>query len=98
MALSERYPVIRDVVERVLATFVMTMLALATADGVDWTEWTDWGHWKTWAISALAAAFSLLKSLIATRVGRNPSASLDPAVKLQPTAVAPRGPHAPGID
>jgi hypothetical protein len=83
-----KYPVARDIAERVLVTFVVTLLGLATADGVNWTEWGSWNHWQTWAVSALTAAFSLLKGLIATRigkVGRNAtSASLDPAVKLAP--------------
>lgn len=85
MTLANRYPVARDIAERVVATFVVTMLGLATADGIDWQDWGDWGHWQAWATSALAAAFSLLKGVIAVRVGR-PSASLDPAVALAPVA------------
>ena len=84
MRLSERYPVARDIAERVAATFLVTLIAMATADGVDLTAWGDLANWKTWAVAAIAAAFSLLKSIIASRIGRNPSASLDPAVKLQP--------------
>jgi hypothetical protein len=93
--LFNRYPVARDIAERVLATFIMTLLALATADGVGWDDWADWGHWQTWAVSAIAACLSLLKGLVAARIGKNPSASLDPAVKLQPTTASQPTRHGP---
>lgn len=79
-----RFPIGRDILERVLATFGLTVLALATADGVDWTDWGSVDNWKTWGVAGIAAAFSLIKGLIATRVGGR-SASLDPAVKLAPS-------------
>lgn len=80
-----KLPVGADVVERVLATFFVTVFGLATADGIGWTEWADLGNWKTWATAGLAAAFSLVKSLIALRVGRK-SASLAPQVGLAPVS------------
>lgn len=88
-----RFPVGRDVAERVLSTFVLTVLTLASADGLDWTDWTDMGNWRAWAVAGLAAAFSLTKGLLASQVGkmrgRATSASLDPVVKLQPVTEVP---------
>lgn len=78
-----KLPVGADIVERVLATFVVTALGLATADGVGWAEWTDLSNWKTWATAGVAAAFTLVKSLVALKVGRR-SASLAPSVGLEP--------------
>lgn len=93
----DRFPVVRDIAERCLATFVMTLLALATADGVQWTDWTNLSNWRTWAISAVAAVFSLIKGLVASRVvggrGGGRSASLDPAVQLAPVTADEPGRH-----
>ena len=82
---TDRYPIARDIIERVGATFVLTLLSLATADGINWTDWGSMDNWRAWAIAALTAAFSLVKGIIATRFGRE-SASLDPAVGLQPVS------------
>lgn len=79
-----KLPIGKDVFERVAATFVVTVLGLATADGLDWADWTDLTNWKTWATAGLTAAFSLVKSLIALRIGGR-SASLAPSVELKPT-------------
>lgn len=89
-----RFPVLRDAVERVLATFVVSLLGLATADGVGWVDWANVSNWRVWGISGLVAAFTVLKTAIATRIakrnGQATSASFDPAVQLQPTGgVAP---------
>lgn len=82
-----RFPIGRDIVERVLATFVLTVLGLATADGIDWTDWGSLDNWQTWGVAGIVAVFTLVKGLIATKIGGR-SASLDPAVKLQPTDAA----------
>jgi hypothetical protein len=83
-----RFPVGRDIAERVLATFVMTVLGLATADGINWTDWGSLDNWQTWGVGGLTAGFSLLKGLIASRISKRQgrSASLDPGVKLQPVS------------
>lgn len=87
-----RFPVARDIVERVVATFAASVLGLATADGVGVQDVLNIGSWKLWAASGIVAAFTLLKTLIASRVGSGaPSASLDPAVKLQPEPVSDPG-------
>lgn len=79
-----RIPVARDVFERVAATFVVTVLGLLTADGVDLQSVLSFDNWKTWATAGIVAAFTLLKTVIAARLGGG--ASLDPAVKIEPTA------------
>lgn len=86
----ERFPVGRDAIERIGSTFVQALLALATADGIGWIDWANLSNWKAWGAAALAAAFSTVKVVIATQIakrrGSATSASLDPAVQLQPTA------------
>jgi uncharacterized protein (DUF983 family) len=76
-------PVAVDVAERVAATFVVTVLGLASADGLQWTDWTNMKNWQTWATAGLVSAFTLVKSLIALKVGGK-SASLAPSVELEP--------------
>jgi len=78
-----KIPVARDVAERVLATFVVAVLGPATADGIGWIDWANVDNWKVWGVAGLTAAFTLIKALIATKTGQK-SASLDPAVALEP--------------
>lgn len=68
-----RYHVlIRDIVERVIATFVMAFIGgLLTL---------DIAGLKLAGLAGVAAVLSLLKGLVATRVGKITSASLDPVV------------------
>lgn len=89
MPLTDRFPVVRDLFERVASTFVAAVLAAWVADGLNWTSALQIDTWRTYALAGVAAVVSLLKGLVATRIGRNPSASLDPAVKLQPVRVPP---------
>lgn len=88
--MGSRLPIARDILERVLATFVASLLGLATADGVDLTDALSPASWKGWAAAALIAAFTLLKTMVAAQVakrnGSASSASLDPAVRLEPVA------------
>lgn len=87
-----KFPVARDIVERVLSTFVLTLLTLATADGINWADWADLRNWQSWGVAALAAAFSLFKGLLASQIGKRggaaTSASLDPGVQLAPVDVS----------
>ncbi len=76
-------PVLTDVFERVLSTFVITVLTAATADGLNWTDLLKVDNWQTWAFAGVAAVFTLLKGMWASRVGRK-SASLAPSVGLEP--------------
>lgn len=86
--MGAKFPIARDIFERVAATFVATVLGLATADGVDLQNVLSIDSWKTWGVAGVVAAFSLLKGLIATQIakrgGQAASASLDPAVRLDP--------------
>lgn len=79
----ERYPVVADATERIVATFVVSVLGLATADGVDLQSFLSIDNWKTWATAAVISAFTLLKTIIAARLN-GPSASLAPSVRLEP--------------
>ena len=83
--MAPRFPLVRDAFERVVFTFVAAVLGLATADGVDLTQATSLGSWKAWGAAGLIAAFTLLKTIIAARIGSGTSASVDPAVQLRPT-------------
>lgn len=84
-----KFPVARDVFERAVKTFIQAALALAISDGLDWQDVLVLDNWKGWASAGLAAVASLVTSLISTQIGKTStgqatSASLDPAVKLQP--------------
>lgn len=91
--MGAKFPIARDIFERVAATFVVTVLGLATADGVDLQNALSLDNWKTWGVAGLVAGFTLLKSVIATRIGKRGgqavSASLDPAVRLDPVPTTP---------
>jgi methyl coenzyme M reductase beta subunit len=78
----DKFPVVKDILERTVATFVVTVLGLATADGVDLQNALDLSNWKTWATAGVIAAFTLVKGIIASRVN-GPGASLAPGVELQ---------------
>jgi hypothetical protein len=88
--MREKYPVVTDAVERIVATFVVTVLGLATADGVDLQNALSIDNWKTWITAGVVAAFTLLKTIIAAQVskrgGKATSASLAPSVQLKPEA------------
>lgn len=67
----------RDLLERVLATFVAGFLG---AVSLDITQITDLG-WKAWLIAgAGAGVVSVVKGLAARVIGSPNSASLDPKV------------------
>jgi hypothetical protein len=80
-----KFPIGRDVFERVLWTFIAAALAPAVADGIGWIDWGNLTNWKSWLAAGATAAFTLVKALVATKIGGK-SASLDPAVKLAPVA------------
>lgn len=78
-----KFPVGRDIFERVAATFVVSVLGLATADGVDLQSVLSVDNWKTWLTAGVIAAFTLVKALIATAISGK-GASLAPGVALEP--------------
>lgn len=77
-------PFWRDAAERIGATFVIAFLALYVpallTDGATAETLIDLGVLGKAAVAGAAAALSLVKALLATRVGDGGSASLDPRV------------------
>lgn len=68
----------RDLVERVLATFIVAAAGVALAAGPG--DMFSASFWETVAAAGIAAAGSLLKGLIARFVGGRNSASTAPGV------------------
>lgn len=63
----------RDIVERVVATFVMTAASLLVAAGP--ADLLNVSFWQGVGVSGLAAVASLVKGLVARAVGEKNSAS-----------------------
>ncbi|MFF2954344.1 hypothetical protein ACFVVU_23740 [Kitasatospora sp. NPDC057965] len=63
----------RDLLERTLATYAVTLLGLLTAAGVDLT---DLGALRAAVIAAIPAGLTVLKGAIASLVGDPTSAAL----------------------
>jgi hypothetical protein len=68
----------RDLVERVLATFVVAFGAVAAAAGP--ADMFSASFWESAAVAGLAAAGSIVKGLVARVVGNRDSASTAPGV------------------
>lgn len=66
----------RDAAERLAWTFLQGALAIITAQGFGWVELGDGDIWKAAAAGGMAAALSLLKSIIATRLSGGSTAQL----------------------
>lgn len=79
-----RFPVVRDIAERAASTFGQAVLAAWVTDGLGWQNALQFDTWRTYALAGVAAVVAMLKGAAASRIG-GPSASLDPAVQLQPT-------------
>jgi hypothetical protein len=79
---------LRDTIERVVATFAVAFLALyipsLLADGATAESLTDVGTLGKAAVAGAAAALTLVKALVASRIGNPNSASLDPEVGAEP--------------
>ena len=86
------FPVVKDAIERIVATFIVTVLGLATAPAVGVEGVLKLDNWKAWGLAGVIAAFTLLKTVVAAWIGRvngrATSASLAPGVKLQPDNVS----------
>lgn len=65
----------KDLLERAAVTFVQTLVA-----SVALTEVTDTAMWAAAAVAGLSAALSVVKSALASQVGRTDSASLSRTV------------------
>lgn len=77
---------VKDLIERVVTTFVAGFLG---AVSLDLTSITNLG-WKAWLIAgAGAGVVSVLKGLVAKFVGSQTTASLVPSLGVVETPVAP---------
>jgi hypothetical protein len=81
--MASKFPVAKDIAERVIATFVVSVLGLATSDAVGWQDVLKLDNWKLWSAAGLVTAFSLLKNLITSKIGGK-GASAVPSVTLAP--------------
>jgi hypothetical protein len=70
-------PFLKDLVERVAATFVGGFLSAASLDGLDIVH-TDWKAWL--AIGVTAGVASVVKGFVARAVGDKSTASLAPSL------------------
>jgi hypothetical protein len=68
----------RDLVERVLATFVVAFSGVAVAAGP--ADMFSASFWESAAVAGLAAGGSVVKGLIARVIGNRDSASAAPGV------------------
>lgn len=73
---------VKDLTERVAATFLVVLVPLLGADGANVVAGLDWG--KTLLIAGSAALLSLLKGLLAKLKGDPDSASLTSLRTLEP--------------
>ncbi len=80
----------RDLLERVLATFVQGFIGAITLDALVGEDPIS-GLYAA-GVAGLAGVLSLLKGLVATQVGSQQSASLVPSIGPRPT------PRRPGHD
>jgi hypothetical protein len=91
--MGARFPVARDVFERIVKTFLAALGAALVSDAANWQDVLKADNWKGWAAAAVAAVFSLVMNLITTQIGkvngRSVGASADPQVKLQPVDTSP---------
>ena len=80
--MNRRYFV--DLIERVLATFAQGAITLFLLSGADVTGVVDFSTLKKAAIAGVMAVLSLIKGMLATRVGDKNSASLAKPPIVQP--------------
>lgn len=80
--MTKRY--IRDLVERVIATFSQGVIGLLLLSGADVTGVVDFSTLKKAAIAGVFAVLSLIKGILARTVGDQESASL-----TKPPIIAP---------
>lgn len=72
---------VRDLIERVVATFVTAFLGVLVTGGVfDVSHLRDASAWQAAGLAGVAAVLSLVKGIVAKFVGDRDSASLAPGV------------------
>jgi hypothetical protein len=88
--MGAKFPIARDIFERVANTAWQTAAAVITADGVNLIDLRDVTFWQGAGIAGIGAGWALFKTLVATQLakrnGKASSASLDPAVQLEPVS------------
>jgi hypothetical protein len=80
-----KFPVLADAVERIGMTFILTIGAAATADGVNLADWGSTSFWEKVGFAGLLAAFTAVKVAVGNAVGKK-GGSVAPQVGLEPVA------------
>lgn len=78
-----KYPVARDVFERVLKSFIQGAAAVAISQGINLTTIVNLTFWHAVLFGGITAVLSLVTSLVSLAVGKK-GASADPAVGIEP--------------
>lgn len=87
MALTggSKFPVARDVFERLVKSFLQGAIAVALAQGLDVVHVMHLDFWRAVGMGGITAVLSLITSVLSLAIGKK-GASADPAVGLAPTA------------
>lgn len=80
-----KYPVGRDVLERLVKSFIQGAIAVALSQGVDLTNIVHLTFWQAVGTGGITAVLSLVMSLLSLAIGKK-GASADPAVGLAPVS------------
>lgn len=80
-----KFPVARDVFERLVKSFIQGAATVAIAQGINLTTVVDLGFWKALLFGGITAVLSLVTSVVSLAIGKT-GASADPAVGLAPEA------------
>lgn len=78
-----KFPVGRDVFERLVKSFIQGASTVAIATGINLAHVVDLTWYKALAFGGITAVLSLVTSLVSLAIGKN-GASADPAVGLAP--------------
>jgi len=79
-----KYPVGKDIVERVAWTFVQAAGGVALAQGVGLVDIINMDTWKAAGVAGLSAVLALAKTLFAAAANKKSGGSTAPGVELQP--------------
>jgi hypothetical protein len=82
-----KFPVGRDIFERLAKSFIQGAGAVAIAQGISLTTVVDLDFWKAIGVGGITAVLSLVTSVISLAIGKK-GASADPAVGLAPEQTA----------
>lgn len=82
-----KFPVGRDIAERIYKSFIQGVATVAIATGINLTNVVDLTWYKALGFGGITAVLSLVTSLISVSFGKK-GASADPAVGLAPEQTA----------